>query len=117
MSNANKAQGYRDPDLKGVVGLITGGSYGVGKGVSEELASLGATIFVAGRSVKKAPPAGCVALTCDHTDDHQVRAAVARIYAEQQRIDILVNNVWGGYEQMVENGEFTWALPFWEQPI
>ena len=32
-------------------------------------------------------------------------------------VDILVNNVWGGYERMVDNGEFTWAKPFWEQPL
>ena len=32
-------------------------------------------------------------------------------------IDILVNNVWGGYERMIDNGEFTWMKPFWEQPL
>ena len=31
--------------------------------------------------------------------------------------DILVNNVWGGYEQMMEGGVFTWSKAFWEQPI
>src|SRR3712207_1439203 len=37
--------------------------------------------------------------------------------SEQERLDVLVNNVWGGYEKMVEGGEFTWALPFWQQPL
>jgi len=32
-------------------------------------------------------------------------------------LDILVNNVWGGYENMLENGEFTWSRPFWRQPL
>jgi dehydrogenase/reductase SDR family protein 1 len=32
-------------------------------------------------------------------------------------IDILVNNVWGGYERMLEDGAFTWGKPFWEQPL
>jgi NAD(P)-dependent dehydrogenase (short-subunit alcohol dehydrogenase family) len=32
-------------------------------------------------------------------------------------IDILVNNVWGGYERMMEDGTFTWSKPFWEQPL
>jgi NAD(P)-dependent dehydrogenase (short-subunit alcohol dehydrogenase family) len=36
---------------------------------------------------------------------------------EQERLDILVNTVWGGYENMVENGEFTWTKPFWKQPV
>lgn len=40
-----------------------------------------------------------------------------RIAAEQGRLDILVNNVWGGYERMTEEGEFTWTLPFWRQPL
>ena len=26
-----------------------------------------------------------------------------------------MNNVWGGYERMMENGDFTWPKRFWEQ--
>ena len=37
--------------------------------------------------------------------------------SEGEAIDILVNNVWGGYERMIEDGEFTWGKPFWEQPL
>ena len=36
---------------------------------------------------------------------------------EARTIDILVNNVWGGYERMIEDGNFTWPKPFWEQPL
>ena len=32
-------------------------------------------------------------------------------------MDVLVNNAWGGYENMMENGEFTWSRPFWQQPL
>ena len=32
-------------------------------------------------------------------------------------LDVLVNSAWGGYERMVEDGKFTWPLPFWEQPM
>ena len=46
-----------------------------------------------------------------------VDALFQRIAVEQDHLDILVNNVWGGYENMVENGEFTWMLPFWKQPL
>jgi NAD(P)-dependent dehydrogenase (short-subunit alcohol dehydrogenase family) len=42
---------------------------------------------------------------------------VDRMVAERHGIDILVNNVWGGYERMVEGGTFTWPKPFWEQPL
>jgi NAD(P)-dependent dehydrogenase (short-subunit alcohol dehydrogenase family) len=40
-----------------------------------------------------------------------------RIAREQGQLDVLVNNAWGGYENMIENGEFTWAHPFWLQPF
>jgi dehydrogenase/reductase SDR family member 1 len=30
---------------------------------------------------------------------------------------VLVNNVWGGYERMIDDGAFTWPRPFWEQPL
>src|SRR5262245_8618852 len=58
-----------------------------------------------------------VAIECDHRDDEQVQAAFRQIADEQGRLDILVNNVWGGYENMLENGEFTWSRPFWQQPL
>jgi len=46
-----------------------------------------------------------------------VEAAFNLTAREANVIDILVNNVWGGYERMVEDGVFTWAKPFWEQPL
>src|SRR5260370_30810604 len=47
----------------------------------------------------------------------QVEAAFSLIVREVNAIDILVNSVWGGYERMVEDGNFTWPKPFWEQPL
>lgn len=106
------------PNLSGKVALVTGGSRGVGRGTALGLAESGATVYVTGRTVEdSAPPDGCIPIRCDHTDDRDVEAAFARIASEQARLDVLVNNVWGGYENMVENGEFTWPLPFWKQPL
>ena len=47
------------------------------------------------------------------------QAAFDRVTWDCRRysIDILVNNVWGGYERMMEDGVFTWSKPFWEQPL
>jgi NAD(P)-dependent dehydrogenase (short-subunit alcohol dehydrogenase family) len=103
-------------DLAGKVALVTGGSRGVGRGIAEELAGRGATVYVTGRTVEQASLSpGCVPLRCNHTDDAQVEAALDRIAAAHGRLDVLVNNVWGGYERMAEDGVFTWDLPFWRQ--
>jgi dehydrogenase/reductase SDR family member 1 len=104
--------------LRGRVALVTGGSRGVGKGVAEALGEAGATVYVTGRTVVETQfSATCIPVQCDHTDDVQVAQAFERIYSERGRIDLLINNVWGGYEQMVEGGEFTWGRPFWQQPL
>src|SRR5262249_1497030 len=89
------------------------------RGVAAFLRQAGATVYATGRSVATAElDPSIVRLPCDHTDDEAVHRAFDRIAAEQGALHILVNNVWGGYEQMVDgNGRFTWALPFWEQPI
>jgi NAD(P)-dependent dehydrogenase (short-subunit alcohol dehydrogenase family) len=54
-----------------------------------------------------------VAVRCDHTIDAEVEALFERVKAEQDRLDLLVNCAWGGYE--VE-GRVSQA-PFWEQPL
>jgi NAD(P)-dependent dehydrogenase (short-subunit alcohol dehydrogenase family) len=55
-------------------------------------------------------------ITCDHTDDRAVDALFRKIEERAGRLDILVNNAWGGYERMVEDGKFTFIAPFWQQP-
>ena len=104
--------------LHGQVALVTGGSRGIGRGVASELARQGAKVFVTGRTESDLATIGegAIGIRCDHTVDSDVEAAFARI-AQDEVIDILVNNVWGGYERMVDNGEFTWMKPFWQQPL
>jgi dehydrogenase/reductase SDR family protein 1 len=107
-------------DLTGKVAVVTGASRGVGKGVVLGLAEAGATVYATGRTVPdESFPRNprVVPLRCDHTVDEEVEAVFQHVVAEQRRLDIVVNNVWGGYERMVEDGEFTWAKPFWEQPL
>jgi dehydrogenase/reductase SDR family member 1 len=107
------------PNLEGRVAVVTGASRGVGKGVALELIAAGATVYVTGRTSEdmKYIEGKGTALRCDHRDDQQAEAVFHQVDAEQGGIDILVNNVWGGYENMVENGAFTWTRPFWEQPL
>ncbi|MFQ5674962.1 MAG: SDR family NAD(P)-dependent oxidoreductase [bacterium] len=103
----------------GKVALVTGASRGVGKGIALELADAGATVYITGRTaedMKYLSDKG-TALVCDHRHDQQVEKVFHQISDERERLDLLVNNVWGGYENMIEDGEFTWPRPFWQQPV
>ena len=105
--------------LSGRVALVTGASLGVGRGVAKALADEGAQVFVTGRSLENgvAIDDRIIGLRCDHRVDEEVTVAFERVAGETRGVDILVNNVWGGYERMIENGAFTWSKPFWEQPL
>jgi NAD(P)-dependent dehydrogenase (short-subunit alcohol dehydrogenase family) len=105
--------------LEDRVAVVTGGTFGVGRGVASALAQYGTRVFVTGRSACDAPARdeGITGIRCDHRRDGDVTAAFERVARETPGIDILVNSVWGGYERMLENGVFTWTKPFWEQPL
>jgi NAD(P)-dependent dehydrogenase (short-subunit alcohol dehydrogenase family) len=99
------------------VALVTGASRGVGRGCATALADAGYTVFATGRSIDTALlPSAVVRIRCDHTKDDETAAVFTRIAADASGLDVLVNSAWGGYERMMENGAFTWGLPFWEQP-
>jgi NAD(P)-dependent dehydrogenase (short-subunit alcohol dehydrogenase family) len=122
--------------LEGQVALVTGASRGVGKGVALGLGEAGATVYITGRTTEEGKAAvslpgtiyqtakevcelggTCIAIRCDHVDDDQVRDLFQRIYAEQNRLDILVNNVWGGYEFYNDGTEFWNETGFWTAPL
>ena len=118
------------------VAVVTGASRGVGKGIALGLGEAGATVYVTGRTTQEgsdieklggtvfttaqevtAAGGNGIAVACDHRDDSQVERVFQQILEENGRVDILVNNAWGGYEQMEQDGEFTWLKPFWSQPL
>jgi NAD(P)-dependent dehydrogenase (short-subunit alcohol dehydrogenase family) len=105
--------------LKDTVAVVTGATFGVGRGVAHVLAEEGVHVYITGRSAgdTTATDSRIVSIRCDHNVDAQVQEAFVRIEREAHGIDVLVNNVWGGYDRMVENGAFTWTKPFWEQPL
>jgi NAD(P)-dependent dehydrogenase (short-subunit alcohol dehydrogenase family) len=122
--------------MKGKVAVVTGASRGVGKGIALGLGEAGATVYITGRTIKNKTDAGKlggtilqtaedvttsggkgIAIQCDHTDDSQVESLFKQVAKESKKIDVLVNNAWGGYENMREGRIFTYFKPFWEQPF
>jgi dehydrogenase/reductase SDR family member 1 len=98
--------------------LVTGASRGVGRGVAAELAAQGFFVFATGRSIAAANlPPSVVRIACDHRLDSDTERLFQQIGESGHGLDVVVNSAWGGYEKMVENGQFTWNLPFWQQPI
>jgi dehydrogenase/reductase SDR family member 1 len=105
-------------NLSNHVALVTGASRGVGRGIAAELAQQGAQVFVTGRSITSAQlQQNVTRIQCDHRHDNEVTSAIQQILARVDAVDLLVNNVWGGYERMMEGASFTWSKPFWEQPM
>lgn len=113
-------------ELTNTIALVTGGSKGVGRGITLGLAEHGATIYITGRNSEElrkttvlAEKLGgtCIPIQCDHNNDTETMAVFVKIKKEGKTLSLLVNCAWGGYEDMVENGNFTWVNKFWEQPI
>ena len=121
-------------DTHGIVALVTGASRGAGRGIALELGEAGATVYVTGRSVNGGPSTDGVpgtidqtatdvkargglgiAVRCDHTVDAEVDALFDRIRRDHGRLDVLVNNVWGGYED--RDCRPLPLRPFWEQSL
>ncbi len=112
---------WTPPRLDGKVAVVTGATRGVGKGIALALGDAGATVYVTGRStvdevaaeVTMRGGAGIAAQT-DHTDDAQVSALFERLRDEAGRLDLLVANAWGGYENYDHE---VYTAPFWQQPL
>lgn len=113
--------------LCGKIALVTGGTRSVGKGIASGLCEAGATVYITGRSITdkiaseiSAHGGQAIALPCNHKNDDEVRSVFQRIAQEQGRLDILVNNAWGGYTRLRNRKAhpgYKWKDPFWKQPL
>jgi NAD(P)-dependent dehydrogenase (short-subunit alcohol dehydrogenase family) len=116
--------------LTGQVAVVAGGTRGAGRGISVALGAAGARVYVTGRSTRAqrsdmdrpetieetaelvtAAGGEGIAVRCDHTDAAQVAVLVDRIRTDGgSRLDILVNDVWGG-------DHLTQWVPMWDHDL
>ena len=108
------------------VAVVAGATRGAGRGIARMLGAAGATVYCTGRSVRgHAATAGRpetieetaemvnaeggrgIAVRTDHTVAEEVERLFAQVRAEQGRLDVVVNDVWGG-DALTE-----WGSPFW----
>jgi NAD(P)-dependent dehydrogenase (short-subunit alcohol dehydrogenase family) len=116
--------------LTGKVALVAGATRGAGRQIAVQLGAAGATVYATGRSTRAArseydrpetiedtadliTEAGGtgIAVPVDHLDHEQVAALVRQIDSAHGRLDVLVNDIFGG------DPLTTWNKPVWEQPL
>ena len=97
---------FRDGLLDGQVAIITGGGTGIGLGIAQLLARLGAHVVVASRKAEHVDAAAkamrdagwsASSKTVDVREPEQIQTMVASVAAEHGRIDLLVNNAAGNF--------------------
>lgn len=126
-----------DPNaLRGTVAVVAGATRGAGRGIAAALGEAGATVICTGRTSRTGTLRSDydraetieetaelvtglggtgVPIAVDHLDGEQVRRLAERILTEHGRIDVLVNDIWGG--ELLTGGPGGWDTPIWEHDL
>jgi NAD(P)-dependent dehydrogenase (short-subunit alcohol dehydrogenase family) len=123
-----------DPEsLRDRVAVVAGATRGAGRGIACALGECGATVYCTGRSSRVTPLRSDydrqetieetaelvtslggrgVAVAVDHLDPAHVAGLADRVRAEEGRLDVLVNDIWGA--ELLKGGPAEWNVPLWE---
>ncbi|WP_435187692.1 SDR family oxidoreductase [Streptomyces sp. bgisy126] len=117
--------------LRGRICLVAGATRGAGRAIAVQLGTAGATVYVTGRTTREkvsevgrttetieetaelvtAAGGEGVAVPTDHLEPDQVAALIDRIDRERGRLDVLVNDIWGGEHLVVAGfGKKIWEV-------
>jgi len=120
--------------LRGRVAVVAGATRGAGRGIAAALGEAGATVICTGRTTRSTRSdynraetieetaelvtnlggAG-IAVAIDHLESDEVKKLARQIRKDHGRIDVLVNDIWGG--ELLKGGPADWNTPIWEHNL
>ena len=120
--------------LRDRVAVVAGATRGAGRGIAAALGEAGATVICTGRTTRSRRsdynrPESIeetaelvtqlgghgIAAAVDHLDPEQVKALAEQLRTNHGRIDVLVNDIWGG--ELLKGGPDQWNTPIWEHDL
>jgi NAD(P)-dependent dehydrogenase (short-subunit alcohol dehydrogenase family) len=124
-----------DPNaLRGRLAVVAGATRGAGRGIAAALGEAGATVVCTGRTTRSRRSeynrpetieetaelvtqlgGRGIAAAVDHLDADQVKGLAEQIRTSHGRIDVLVNDIWGG--ELLKGGPDRWNTPIWEHDL
>ena len=124
---------YDRDALRGRVAVVAGATRGAGRGIAAALGEAGATVICTGRTSRlraidsdynrqetieetaelvTSLGGNGIAVAIDHLLPDEVKGLTQRVHTDFGKIDILVNDIWGG--EILKGGPSEWNTPIWK---